>query len=289
VRTARALALSLAIAFSQFIASIVALWTFWLLFGVYMIVLAPFVLPAVAVVLWFAAYACARLPLELLERAALPAARRSPISVAPIIATRCFLITLCAWLVAIVGSRFPASFAWVVALSLGPPVWLGLTFYATFSALVAEPAAEPPARAAAEPPAEPQPAQPPPPRPQPARPAMRSVPELDQERGSIPVWYPARLWKGRVSLPETYWVWTVLGTNVLLFASVIVAPLFFVFATYTIFIAIALWRSANNYDGHTLWSALARACVVPLTAVPTSIGLIFCSDRIVRPIVRFLG
>jgi hypothetical protein len=79
-----------------------------------------------------------------------------------------------------------------------------------------------------------------------------------------------RLWRGEVSLVETYWVWGV-AVNVLLTlvlmltgtAVPVIALLALIFAaSYLPFIAVAIWRSADRYQGPAIWPVLARTVVI---------------------------
>jgi len=92
--------------------------------------------------------------------------------------------------------------------------------------------------------------------------------------------FMARLFRGDVSLLITYWVFGFLVANVL-FSLLLLAIdsnylqiasseygywyLMVVYALiigYTIFILVAIWRSANKYTGNPLWSGLAQVSVV---------------------------
>ena len=85
----------------------------------------------------------------------------------------------------------------------------------------------------------------------------------------------AELWQGRVSLARTAWLFG--GLAMLLFLSPILILSFVgpallqtppilalsVFVLlYSVFIAVAIWRSANNYQGWFAWRALAKGSVV---------------------------
>jgi hypothetical protein len=80
------------------------------------------------------------------------------------------------------------------------------------------------------------------------------------------------LWRGEVGLARTYWLWAFLiGGGVALVVgsgAAIVGTLtgtrfpYAVAQAYTIiwtaFISVAVWRSAGNYKGRTIWKVLAR-------------------------------
>jgi hypothetical protein len=84
--------------------------------------------------------------------------------------------------------------------------------------------------------------------------------------------FVGQLWRGEFSLPLTYWVWGALGNRVLVFIADVVSditdnPLVALLAlaceaTYTIIIAVAIWRSAGHYKGRRLWRDLSRVSVV---------------------------
>jgi len=90
----------------------------------------------------------------------------------------------------------------------------------------------------------------------------------------------ARLWRGNVSLFKTYWGFGVLGgillniayflfveNNYMRIASLRYGEYIFyaisiLAVLYSIFILIAIWRSAGKYTGRRLWSILARIAVI---------------------------
>jgi len=90
--------------------------------------------------------------------------------------------------------------------------------------------------------------------------------------------YFVRLFKGEISLPMTYWVWFFFLNFVITICvdfyfsslplepnniqkNVILAITFFLIL-YTIFILIAVWRSATNHDGSKFWAIVAKIIVV---------------------------
>ena len=79
-----------------------------------------------------------------------------------------------------------------------------------------------------------------------------------------------RLWEGEISLPVTYWVFGFLGNAVLnatyvgasLIAPELGALLLFPLLGYWYLMAVAIWRSAGNYEGPAVWAMLARGVVL---------------------------
>lgn len=85
----------------------------------------------------------------------------------------------------------------------------------------------------------------------------------------------AALWQGQVPLARTAWIYG--GLALLLFLSPLVTlsllgpawlqsppvvALSLFVLVYSVFIAVAIWRSANNYQGWFAWRALAKGSVV---------------------------
>ena len=87
-----------------------------------------------------------------------------------------------------------------------------------------------------------------------------------------------RLFRGDIPLPITFWVYGILIGNVLprairimielnslaVFTNIgarIIQGVSFLFLAYSIFMLVAIWRSANKYQGPALWAALARIAV----------------------------
>ena len=101
------------------------------------------------------------------------------------------------------------------------------------------------------------------------------------------------LWRGEITLVRTYWVFGVLFYSLLEIPSYLIVPAIsnspdvepsasFVFGmtayaifvlAYTVFVSVAIWRSAGNYKGSEIWAVLARVMVV--------IGLIQAAFQIV--------
>ena len=90
------------------------------------------------------------------------------------------------------------------------------------------------------------------------------------------------LWRGEIPLGRTYWVFGVLFLGLLTIPSYFTVPIIsgsanlepsasivfgrmayaiFVFA-YTVFVSVAIWRSAGRYEGRPIWAILARVMVV---------------------------
>ena len=84
------------------------------------------------------------------------------------------------------------------------------------------------------------------------------------------------LWTGDVPLPETFWWYAVaygVPANIVtsgLFLILIVedvtpwllVPVFLLPVPYNIFVIVAVWRSAERYQGDRKWADLARAATV---------------------------
>ena len=83
------------------------------------------------------------------------------------------------------------------------------------------------------------------------------------------------LWRGQVPLARTAWIYggvlliALLSPVILLTAfrspllhSPLMIPICLFALLYAAFIAVAIWRSANNYGGWVAWRALAKGSVV---------------------------
>lgn len=78
----------------------------------------------------------------------------------------------------------------------------------------------------------------------------------------------ARVWRGQLSLPMTYWVWGVLGNRVtfaLVLAilsattsAIVASTMLMAYASYFVFVAVAIWRSSARYAGPRVWRDLSR-------------------------------
>ena len=100
------------------------------------------------------------------------------------------------------------------------------------------------------------------------------------------------LWRGEIPLGRTYWVFGVLFFSLLTLPGYFIVPIvsgsanvepsasivfgrmayaIFVFA-YTVFISVAIWRSAGRYEGPPIRAVLARIMVV--------VGLVEAASRI---------
>jgi hypothetical protein len=88
-----------------------------------------------------------------------------------------------------------------------------------------------------------------------------------------------RLFQGDISLPITYWIFNVLAGVVFQVVLKIIELNYFDITTtkigawsvigfywfvvgYSIFILIAIWRSAGKYQGRAIWAGLSRVAVV---------------------------
>jgi hypothetical protein len=108
---------------------------------------------------------------------------------------------------------------------------------------------------------------------------------MDSESNEVPVVAPSsnffvRLLKGDISLPVTYWVFGVLiggvGFRIVLevielnyatiatssFGIWLVRSFYWFVIACSVYILIAIWRSAGKYPGKAVWAALARVAVV---------------------------
>ena len=92
-----------------------------------------------------------------------------------------------------------------------------------------------------------------------------------------------QLWRGELSLSNTFWLFGVFGAFLLLPLLVFVlskplglvfpymdiyamnepagAAIFIAWIVYYIFALVAIWRSAGNYQGKKVWAILARIYV----------------------------
>ena len=90
--------------------------------------------------------------------------------------------------------------------------------------------------------------------------------------------YFIRLFRGEIPLPMTYWVWFFFASLVILIASsfyfdslpieltskqrYISLSIAIFSILYSIFILIAVWRSATNHDGSKFWANVAKIIVI---------------------------
>ena len=80
---------------------------------------------------------------------------------------------------------------------------------------------------------------------------------------------PMRLWRGQVSLVKTFWIFGI-GVNLVLRALIVFAVsvrpmlvvMLAVYIAYLVFSYVAIWRSADRYEGDASWRNLARIWVV---------------------------
>lgn len=82
------------------------------------------------------------------------------------------------------------------------------------------------------------------------------------------------LWRGEVPLVTAWWVWNVLVGNLLIgqggaslvgaIGSLFLAIVYIALASiFSVFLLVAIWRSANNYKGSKFWAVIAKAlCVI---------------------------
>ena len=79
----------------------------------------------------------------------------------------------------------------------------------------------------------------------------------------------ARLWRGEEGLANSYWITGVCGTG--LFKGALYLTQAFLLSTtiimilaalYSLFVSVAIWRSAGRYHGRRAWAVLARVAVV---------------------------
>ncbi len=89
------------------------------------------------------------------------------------------------------------------------------------------------------------------------------------------------LWRGDAGLAKTYWIYGAIGSLIFFVvpgalqaglwvsgsqnAALGAFSLFYSFGfapAYVVFISVAIWRSANTYQGNPLWAKLAKLAVV---------------------------
>lgn len=105
--------------------------------------------------------------------------------------------------------------------------------------------------------------------------------------------FVARLFRGDVSLPITFWLWGVLiGGGISLMADIvrvfyhrpvralqygqyILDSLTYIEFGYWAFIVIALWRCAGKFRGNARWAKAVRASIVVAAVLLLSVPLIF--------------
>ena len=102
-----------------------------------------------------------------------------------------------------------------------------------------------------------------------------------------------RLWQGNISLGITFWIFWAFGRSFFyvfiiesfgdfsgdhLSGTPTLNPLFLGLSlALEIFLTIAVWRSANNYEGNVIWAGLAKLVVI--VAVVKGIAEIFGLTR----------
>jgi hypothetical protein len=95
------------------------------------------------------------------------------------------------------------------------------------------------------------------------------------ETGRAIMNYVKKLWRGEERLWVTYWFFGALGNIAFIVLSVFLGEFGFydafenaglnvwlVSVAYGIFMFVAIWKSAGNYEGKRIWSILARVAVV---------------------------
>jgi hypothetical protein len=99
----------------------------------------------------------------------------------------------------------------------------------------------------------------------------------------------ARLLRGELGLPTTFWLFAVAG-NLALMALVGLLPAVIGLAVglplwlaYLAVVAIGTWRAAGRYEGPAYWAAAARfAVAVSVIAVLALLALLAGLDRLTR-------
>ena len=95
--------------------------------------------------------------------------------------------------------------------------------------------------------------------------------------------FVTNLYRGNYSLATTFWLFGLLGSIIVTIAAILVissgifyiihealAPLDWIMyfgarilhPAYLIALTFGLWRSANKYDGPSIWVLLAKCCVI---------------------------
>ena len=68
--------------------------------------------------------------------------------------------------------------------------------------------------------------------------------------------------EGNFGLSTTYWLYFIIGGNVLFFIALALPILFLVYIPYLIIVLMGVWNSAKKYTGSSIWSGLAQLIVV---------------------------
>lgn len=79
-----------------------------------------------------------------------------------------------------------------------------------------------------------------------------------------------QLWRGELPLVLTYWAYGVGGNiamklfllTLAVAMPVLALPVLLLSLIYSIFISVAIWRSANKYEGNRLWAILAKIAII---------------------------
>jgi hypothetical protein len=78
-----------------------------------------------------------------------------------------------------------------------------------------------------------------------------------EEKGFI-----VNLREGNFGLATTYWLYFIIGGNILFFIAGAVPILFLVYIPYQVIVLMGVWNSAKRYTGSSIWSGLAQLIVV---------------------------
>jgi hypothetical protein len=78
-----------------------------------------------------------------------------------------------------------------------------------------------------------------------------------EEKGFI-----VNLREGNFGLATTYWLYFIIGGNILFFIAGAVPILFLVYIPYQVIVLMGVWNSAKKYKGSIIWSGLAQLIVV---------------------------
>jgi hypothetical protein len=93
-----------------------------------------------------------------------------------------------------------------------------------------------------------------------------------------------RLWTGEITLARTFWSYAMIGGTALNVVAtclalalvvidapaVVAASVFALPIPYNVLVLVAVWRSADRYEGPRLWADLARAAIVVWTITATA-------------------
>ena len=68
--------------------------------------------------------------------------------------------------------------------------------------------------------------------------------------------------QGDLGLATTYWLYFIIGGNILFFIAKALPILFLIYLPYLVIVLMGVWNSAKKYRGSSLWSGLAQLIVV---------------------------